>query len=237
MGLFDLPAPLLTWASGQLSGILPPAALAALGAAVAAILSLELYRFLSPQQRIADLRREAVLTQRKLASHDGELAEAWPLIGRMLSFSLKRVALVLPATVIGVYPVIALLLWTGNTYGYRFPTAGEQVAVKAAPAAEATWEPGEPPNVEVQARSGGPIVNIALAMPVPSLYQRRWWNLFAGNPAGYLPAGLAVDHVTIDLPRRRLLPAGPAWASGWEAVFLLTLTLVALVYKHARRIE
>jgi hypothetical protein len=45
-----------------------------------------------------------------------------------------------------------------------------------------------------------------------------------------------LDEVRIGLPRLEVLPAGPSWIRGWEAVFLPVLFLVALAYKSARRI-
>ena len=52
-GLFDLPAPLLEWLDDRLTVIVPPAVSVAIWAAVAAVLSLELYRLVSPQAKIA----------------------------------------------------------------------------------------------------------------------------------------------------------------------------------------
>lgn len=238
-GLFDLPAPLLGWLDGRLTAVVPPSVSVAIWAAVAAVLSLELYRLVSPQTKIERLKLDAREAQRELGTYDGEFGGAAPLIRRTLALSLTRVAIVLPATLVAALPIVVLLVWLSNSYGHRFPGAGEAVTVDVPPPFEARWldaVAGEPSRVQARAPGGGVILDFPMTFPVPILHKRQWWNWLIANPAGYLPEDLRLDEVRLDLPRRELLAAGPVWSRGWEPVFLPVLFLVALAYKSARRI-
>lgn len=238
-GLFDLPAPLLQWLDDRLTLIVPAGISVAVWAAVGAVVCLELYRIASPQRKIDKVKQDARAAQRTLASYDGEFDGAWPLIKRMLGLSLKRVGIVVPATLVAALPVIILLVWLSNSYGHRFPAAGESVTVDVVPPLEGRWvSEGAQGGGRVQALEddGRVVLDYPLARAVPVLHKRQWWNWLIGNPAGYLPDDGPLSEVRMDLPRRELLSAGPGWVRGWEAVFLPVLFVVALAYKSARRI-
>lgn len=239
-GLFDLPAPLLQWIDDRLSMFIPAPALVGLWAVVGAILCLELYRLVSPQQRISEIKQEAGAAQRRLAAYDGEFEGAWPLMSNLLGLSLKRVGIVLPATLAAAYPVLVLLVWLSNSYGHYFPEPAEEVAVEVAAPLEARWLNGaarQPPRIQARQPDGDVVLEVPVAAPVPTLHKRAWWNWLMANPAGYLPPGAPVDEIGIDLPKRELLSAGPAWLRGWEAIFVTVLFIAALGYKSARRIH
>ena len=238
--MFDLPAPLLEWLDARLTALVPSAVSIAFWAAVTGILSLELYRVVSPQQRIERLKRDAQAAQRRLSVYDGELQGAWRLIGDLLSLSFRRVAAVLPATLVGAYPVVAVLIWTSNGYGHRFPAPGEAVPVEAPAPFEGRWlaeGSAETPRVQLRRTGDDLVLEVPLSAPVPVLHKRKWWNWLIANPAGYLPSDAPVDEIDIDLPRRQVIGAGPAWVRGWEAVFLPVLFIAALAWKSARQIH
>lgn len=238
--LFDLPTPLLAWIDERLTGFLPVPLAILIWSVIGAVLCLELYRLCSPQARIARIRREAGAAQERLSSFDGEFDEAWPLIRNLLGLSLKRVALVLPATLIGAYPVVALLVWLGNSYGYALPEPGEAV-VPAVPAPlVARWLDGngiEPARIQALQADGSVALEVDLLAASPVIHKREWWNWLFANPAGYLPDDAPVDEIRTGLSRREMLAAGPRWLRGWEAFFLPGLILAALAYKHLRRIH
>lgn len=229
---------MLDWIDERLAAVIPPAATIALWAVLAGIACLELYRVVSPQQRIEHLKHEARRAQHDLSSYDGELDGAWPLIRNLLGVSLKRVGIVLPATLLAAYPVIAVLVWMSNSYGYYFP--GDAVPVETPAPLEARWFPGtdaESPKVQARRPGGEIVVDIPLTAPVPVLHKHEWWNWLIANPAGYLPSDAPVERIGIELPKRQIIPAGPWWLRGWEAVFVPVLFVSALAYKAARRIH
>jgi len=240
LGLFDLPAPLLQWIDDRAGNVLPAPVSIAAWAVLAGVVCLELYRVTSPQKRISRIKQEAKAAQQELASYDGEMEGAWPLMKSMLSLSLKRVGIVIPATLLAAYPVIALLVWMSSAYGHVFPARGESVAVEVAAPLEGRWlDEGneEPPHVQARQPDGSVVLELPLAVAVPVLHKRQWWNRLMENPAGYLPDDAPVDALRIGLPRRELHAIGPSWMRGWEAIFLPVLFIAALTYKTIRRID
>lgn len=239
MSLLDGPFWLLARADGLVSG-LPEWLRVTLWALVGAALSMELYRLLSPQAHIRTVKATLAEAQAKVAAFDGPFEEGWPLIRRMLALALRRVWLVLPATLAASVPLLVLILWLAVAYGAVFPPAGSSVSVRATPAYEARWVEsglGNPrPLVEVAGPAGETVVRAPVAAPVETIGKWRWWNALVGNPAGYLPDNGPVEEVRIDLPRRQFLSAGPDWLRGWEVVFLPALLLAALGYKRLRRV-
>lgn len=239
-GLFDLPTPLLERIDERLIAFLPVPAAILIWSVIGAVLCLELYRICSPQARIARIRQEAGAAQERLSAFDGEFADAWPLIRNLLGLSLKRVAIVLPATLIGAYPVVVLLVWLGNSYGYALPEPGEAVVPEVSAPLTALWLDGddvEPARIQALQPDGEIALEVSLIAASPVIHKRAWWNLLFANPAGYLPDDAPVDEIRTGLSRREMLAAGPRWLRGWEAFFLPGLILTALAYKHVRRIH
>jgi hypothetical protein len=118
-GVFDFPAPLLSWLDGLLTRVFPIPLTIVLWALLGAIVCMELYRISSPQQRLEVVKQRVTTLQWQLNRYDGEFDGAWPLISELLGQSFKRVALVLPATLLSAYPAIALLLWLDQAHGER----------------------------------------------------------------------------------------------------------------------
>lgn len=232
-GLLDLPAPVFGWIDGLLSIALPPIVRLVFWALLGAAGSMALYVLLSPQGRIAEAKREATDARRRLNAYDGEFSAAGPLIKDQLATSLRRVALVLPATLIASLPLLCLLVWLETAYGYAYPPPDQAPVIITQPESLPTrWvepgEPGTPPHVQVLSPEGEVIVDIALDEPVTTVHERQWWNLLIGNPAGYLPPSAPVNSVGIALPSKAYLPFGPAWARSWVTVFLLVLVIASL---------
>lgn len=239
LGLFDLPAPLLQWTNDAMIGFVPIPLAIAVWAGVAGVICMELYRILSPQKRIGRVKQEANSARLQLAQHEGELEDALPLMKVMLVSSLKRVGIVLPATVLAAYPVLALLVWLSTAYGHRYPLPDEEMRLAVASPYQARWIAGNhsAPRIQVSRPPGVAVLDVALPVPVPVLHKRAWWNALVANPAGYLPDDAPVDKIEISLPHRELFSVGPGWLRGWEAVFLPVLLVVSLVYKSARHID
>jgi hypothetical protein len=239
MGLFDLPSPAFSWVDHWLTAFLPPLARLVLWAALGALVSMELYLLSSPQRRIRALKLMLQRAQRRAAEYDGEFREVWPLIGRTLSLASRRVAVVLPATLLASLPLLAFVVWLEGAYGGAFPEPGEPVEVTVLGAYEARWihqAAGERHRAEVRDHRGDPVLEIAIAAPAPVVHKRHWWSVLIGNPAGYLPDDAPVDRIEMKLPRQHFLPVGPTWLRGWEAVFFPALLVFALIFKAVRRI-
>jgi hypothetical protein len=120
MNILEVPAPLFAWIDGLLQGLPAPMRLLLWGIA-AAVLSMWLYRQFSPQQRIAQGRREQSRARARLDAFDGELTAAWPLIRDLLRASLVQVARVTGPAVLASLPLLFLLVWLSAAYGHAFP--------------------------------------------------------------------------------------------------------------------
>lgn len=242
MGLFDLPAPVFTGLDGLLGAALPPAARLVLWAVLGGVLSMALYKLLSPQAAIARVKKDALEARVALNAYDGEFEGAWPLMRRMLGLSFKQLGIVIGPAVLASLPILSLLAWVSTSYGHAFPAGDAAVGVRAGPGAvSASWVPpaaaSPAPRVVVADGGGRVLDDIALNAPVPVVHKKQWWNLLLGNPVGYLAADAPVDRVEIDLPRQEFLPFGPGWARSWEVPFFLALLLSSILVKVVFRIE
>lgn len=241
MGLFDLGNPLLGWLDGRLAFVLGPLPRILMWGALGAVVSMELYRLLSPQARIRAVRGELEATRRQMAGFDGSFAEGRPLIGRLLALSWRQLALVAPAALLASVPMIMVMVWLSNTQDSALPApGGAQPAVQVAPSTyHAAWVDGGTsgkPQIDILDGNGSVLLALPLAAPSDVIEKWHWWNLFIGNPAGYLPANAPVHAITIDLPSRDLIGIGPAWLRGWVPAFFLSAVLASIAFKAGRRI-
>lgn len=238
MGLLDLPAPALSALNDWLTGFLPTPMVIVLWAAAGAMLSMEIYRLLSPQRRIARMRQDLQAVKRRLDDFDGPFREAWRQICDMLSLALRRVALVVPATLVAMLPVLVLIVWADAQYGRTFPPPGENIDIRVTDGFQGYWQDsGERPSAKVSDGSGAPVADVEVPRPVPVIHKKQWWNALIGNPAGYLPEDVPFERIDIALPRQEFIGFGPAWLRGWEPLFFLSIFMFALGLKTLRRIE
>jgi len=112
----DLPWRLLSWIDAELFGVLPSPARVVVWAALAALGSMELYRVLSPQERIRTVESDLRRRRTELDAHDGSFEEGWSIARQILRLSLRRVLLVAPAAVIASLPLLTLVLWMSGMY-------------------------------------------------------------------------------------------------------------------------
>lgn len=240
MGILDLPSPLLSAADRWLTEVMPPLARLLVWAAVGALISMELYRLLSPQKRIAGIKAALIEERRVLVDFDGELGEAWPMMRRMLGFAVRRVLIVLPATIVASLPLLVFIVWLDSHYGGAYPPRGTPVNVEVPAGFQAQWRDQgteAAPRAVVRDLEGRPVAEVPVAAPIPEIHKWQWWNTLIGNPAGYLRDELPIDRIEIALPRQQFLDIGPAWMRGWEVTFFTALILFAITFKYARRIE
>ncbi|WGF87429.1 hypothetical protein [Marinivivus vitaminiproducens] len=243
MAFFDLPGPFFSQLDTLLDATIPPSVRLVLWAIAAAAVSMGLYRAISPQGRIAQAQAEVVEARRVLNGFDGEFADAWPLMKRMLGASLRHVGLVTGPAIAASLPVLFLLVWLSTAFGYVFPGDDDLVDVRVEPTNHAAvWVgPGQSPDgPRVQVRepeNDAVLADLPLAAPVTVLHKRQWWNTLVGNPAGYLPDEVPLDRIEIGLPRQEVLSFGPAWLRSWEALFFTALVLSSLAIKLVFRIR
>jgi hypothetical protein len=240
MGLLDLPAPFFDLVDRHLLWFLPPLARLVVWAILAAILSILVYRLLSPQAKIAEIKAAAMAARRRLNAHRGDLESAMPLMRRSMALASRQVLLVLPGALIGSLPVLALLIWLDGAYARNFPPEHAAPTVEISPAGQyvGNWQGGAAGGtIEIHDAGGQKIAALPLTKPVPQIEQRHWWNMLIGNPAGYLPEAGPLERVQIALPEQEYLPAGPAWARSWFSIVLPVLLVTSLAFLRIARIS
>lgn len=237
MGLLNLPGPVFAYLD-QTAAALPAAWRLVLWAMLGAAGSMLLYKWLSPQDEIAAIKKKVVDSRRRLQDHaNDDLASVLPLIRGQLAIAFRHLGLVLPATLIATLPVLTLVIWLDNVYARALPA--EAAPVEVVPRRfEGIWQgTADPPQIKVRAPGGDFVADIPLPVPIPMIEKRRWWNLLIGNPAGYLPARGPLERVTVHLPDRAYLPVGPDWARSWLAVFAPVFFLTSLGFHRIARIQ
>ncbi|MES1929533.1 hypothetical protein SADO_09764 [Salinisphaera dokdonensis CL-ES53] len=236
MGLFDLPAPLFDLIDAAMANVLPAAARLAIWATVGALLTMFLYKALSPQSRIGTAKREAKDARRQLNEFDGDFADAGPLIKAQFVSAFRHVGLVVPGTLLAILPLLALLLWAETNYGRTLPADGQPPVIQTVPEGVQTdWQSDVAPAHLLVSDDGGAIADIEMSAPVGIVTKQPWWHWLAENPLGYLPDDAPVDQVHIELPTLEVIPFGPSWMRSWLFVFIPVMFIVSLlIYKWAK---
>lgn len=248
MGVFDAPAPIFAWLDAQTAMAVPPLGRLILWGSVAALISMGLYRALSAQEEIGRTKTKLTELRRRLQTHEGNFADAAPLIGNFLRTALQQVGLVVWPILLSSLPLLALICWLSTDYGYTYPELGSTPNIQTIPPQpHAKWIEGvrdeavpkyrPPPHILIADHHQTIVADVSWRAPVPIVHKWQWWNTLVGNPIGYLPSNASVDRIEVALPDKKYLGFGPQWLRGWETPFFLSLIVVSIVTKMWRRID
>lgn len=217
-----------------------------------------LYGWLSPQERIAEVKEKVEEARREMQEYTGkEFAPMWEKIKRTFRLTFRQLRIMLGPTLIAALPVILVLIWMEEDYKYELPEAESTVEATVQPPEalggdpEVEWYPDahveqvdtgtvklkwpkpswedEPRLVETGSERA--LVNLPLTFPRATVSKQSVWHWFFANPAGYLPDDAPVASVRFDLPHRYVVPWGPNWLRTWHALFLVMLSISAVVVK------
>ena len=257
MGFFDLPYPLFAWLDAAIA-FMPAWVRLVLWGLVAGAVTMGLFRVLSRQERIAEIKKAIKARQREMSDFDGEMSELLPLVGGTLALAFRQFGLALGPALVASIPAIFILVSLSHLYSRDWPAASEPVAVTITdpgePPAGLAWQPadavirttregdwsiawpaeGETVTLNI---NDAPVLTLPLSHPVGLIHDRRWWNTLTGNPAGYLDAELPVNAITLGLPAPQVLPAGPGWMRGWLFTFFFAFFVFSVVFKFVWRIQ
>jgi hypothetical protein len=114
--LVEIAAGIFAPVDGLLASVVPPLVRLALWGVVAGLVSMLLYRLLSPQRRIALGKTELTQTRQALDACDGDLKDAWPLMRRMLRVALAQVWRTAGPVLLASVPLLWLLAWLDSAY-------------------------------------------------------------------------------------------------------------------------
>jgi hypothetical protein len=256
MGLFDLPAPLLGAIDQLISPLLPAVIRLVFWGVLAGWLTMLIYRRLSNQQRISELKAEQKIQQKIISGFDGEFEQLFPVIRHTLALGLRQLGLSLGPALLATIPIVFIVIWVAGAFGYHQPEAGETVSFETEPGQNAgerlewsspilaratkngwtlTWPPSGQRVSLLQ--DGRPLFELPFADSVPVIHKRRWWNWLMANPVGYLPDDAVVDSVNIGLPEQQFLAFGPDWMRGWMFSFFVSFLLSSIGFKLALKID
>ena len=256
MGLFDLPAPVLGAIDQFMSLALPAVIRLVLWGVLAGWMTMVIYRRLSNQERIQQLKAEQKEQQKIISAFDGEFEQLFPVIGHTLALGMRQLGLSLGPALLATLPVLFVIIWVAGAFGYQQPATGSAIKIEihtgqevrerlqwdANAASEKTatgwvlsWPSSEHPASLLQ--DGKSLFKLPFSSSIPVIHKRQWWNWLMANPIGYLPDDAAVDSIDIDLPPQQFVSFGPEWLRGWIFTFFASFLISSIGFKLAMKID
>ncbi len=253
MGLLDLPAPLFTALDNVLGMALPPVLRLVFWGILAGWLTMVVYRRLSNQEKIGELKAQQKVQQKNIAEFDGEFEQLMPLIGHTLGLGFRQLGLALGPALLSTVPVLFLIVWVAGAFGNEMPATGSMVYLTAEPTNDDIhWSPATgvessndgwlfewPAEGQLLTVTDGDqsLLTLPLKKTIPIIHKKKWWNLFMANPIGYLPQSSKTEAIHIKLPQQIIIGFGPGWMRGWMFSFFLAFLLSSLGFKFLLRID
>ena len=253
MGLFDLPAPIFGAIDSILEMALPPVLRLVIWGILAGWLTMVVYRRLSNQVKIGELKAQQKIQQKKIAEFDGEFEELMPLIRHTLALGFKQLGLALGPALLATVPILFIVIWVASEFGFETPAAGSEVLLTVEPASsdihwssttevqfsENGWVINWPSEGQSLTMTDGrqPLLELPLEHNIPIIHKKKWWNLLMANPLGYLPEDGKTDVIHINLPEPNIIGSGPGWMRGWMFSFFMTFLLSSVAFKLLLRID
>ncbi len=223
-----------------------------LWASLGAAISMAIYAMTSDQRAIEAAKKGAAALRSRLLDDAGDLEVStdYQQIRALLALSFKQFWLVLKPSLLASVPLIALLTWISNSFGYVTPPAGSVVQGRVL----AAHTSGDAPRIGAYRRMlflwpvgdstatltdnrGAAVAEIDPGSAVPVIHKRLWWNLFIGNPLGYLPDDSDFERVEFELRPRRFFDGPADWMGGWELSFFTVMIVVSLAIKFVFRLR
>mgnify|MGYP001827080311 FL=1 len=258
MGLFDLPAPIFGVIDGILAMAMPPVLRLLIWGVFAGWLTMVVYRYISDQEKIGELKKQQRKQQKNITEFDGEFTELLPLIRHTLALGIRQLGLALGPALLATVPVLFVVIWVAGQFGYESPGAGSEVMITVEPAdSDIHWSAV----TEVRTSEDGWLINwpaqgqsltlsegtmdeerqsllvLPLERNIPIIHKKKWWNLLMANPLGYLPEEGQTDVVHMDLPEMVIIGSGPGWIRGWMFSFFLSFLLSSFGFKFLLRLN
>lgn len=248
-GLFGILDPVLHAADGVMA-FLPPLGRLLVWGLIAGVLSILLYRAVSPQARLRKLSEETTAARAELKSMQPHDAGYAGLIMRSLMVSLRRLGVSFFPALVSALPVLLMVVFLDTRYGLTKPEPGELVAVLTENGEDiamdrgqqlrAGWVfawPGRDEVVQVRDAAGSEILAIT-SDTRPGLASKGGLLRFLfGAPAGGLPGHSTVDSLVIETTPRDFVQRNVIFPFQWTIPYFLAVILASLGLKFALRIK
>ncbi len=218
-------------------------------------ISMLTYGVLSNQTAIASLKKETRELRSKLMDPKTLPTVIPQLLRRNLGLSFSLLGRVLLPVFVSTLPVLVLAAWVDTYHGLAPAGATQEIAVSGWPAdLTATVAPesrlgktgkllsvlppqdGEP-DLSIQVGGATVYAGNPFSPPTAVVTKKQWWHLLLGSETGYLTADAPFEVMKFGFVHTRLIPYGPAWASGWEFSFFMGVLVMALGLKFSLGLE
>jgi hypothetical protein len=240
----------VAWFAGvcQTLGLNDGVCIAILGA-LCGYASMLVYRYCSPQAKLATLSEEIKTARAKLIEYDGDFEGMFPLIAKSLRLSLRHLGLSGFTAILASLLSVLIALPLSTLFDFAAPKAGDAIAISVEPQAErhrltvsptdgtrlnptglvVQW-PSEINRVAVRVDDID-VITLPTAPMSNVLEPRHTFNALIGNPNGYLPANLAISRLEFALQPREFISFGPAWIRPWWFIFFTVIVLMSFWLK------
>lgn len=254
-GLLDHLATATATLDDVLAHALPALARLLLWGLLAGIAGMAIYRRISPQSRLSEVRGELAAVQRQLAGYDGPLSGLPPLMGRQFRLALRQLGMSLGPAMAAGLPVLLLWPMLALRFDFALPPSGTPIAVRIEPATAAQglrWMPGRTePDAEGMAQLPWPADKAAIrlldaqgraaaileAQAQDIITPPSRWDWLVRGPATPLPSAGPITALHVGLEARRFIPGVPSWLGGWETPFLVAVLVSSLACRWRWKLQ
>jgi len=218
MGLFDLPAPALSWIDNLLSGFLPDLLRLIIWSVIAVALGFFLYQRLAVTNAVKadESSNSRAFLPLAISALPAIYMATW--LNNTYEFEQPKPGSPVKMEMISLVSAV---------------TAGKKTPPK--PRTDKFEKAWPIPEGRLVFRDiAEPIGSSLNASPArPSVTKKNWRNAFFGNPVGYIPKDFAIEEIKFDVRPRKMISVNSYWASNWKLWFILSL---AVSYALLRRV-
>ncbi len=224
--------------------------------ALAGVTAAGVFFLLTDHRKVAIVREEGHRARMAALQFDGEFAELWPVLGRLLGNAFHNVWLRLIPIVLASVPFVALMPWMQDRFAHVFPASGDWVVIEVSPPGTLLATPGSTlqatddtsryrfqwpvrgQTVEIRDRGNVILATVPPETAKSSFVRTTAWSALLENPP-HLPRQSAVESLNLGMPARQYMATGHDLLDGWEFHFTVVALLAAaagyLVLKRLRR--
>lgn len=222
---------------------------------IAGALAMGIYSLTSNQTVISHLKSESRRLRKQMLEPDLEHKVFLKLMRRNLKVSFALLGRVIGPGLMSALPVLFIAVWLQIFFSYALPETGDKIVVTMSPnysglsittqagifqkEQDTLWIVPSSYSEQIEVRiNGDPIyTGNPFTPPTSSIGKRKWWHVLVSSETGYLADEAPIEELLLALPRKRVLPGVPLWASGWEGPFFLWVLLSSLSIKLIFHIE
>ncbi len=256
--LFDSLNPVLSIVDRVLAGLsLAPVWRIAVFAALGSLASMWLFKMLSNQAELAELKQKIGQVQKNLVRSNDESGGLGQVLRSNLKLSGRQLWLSFWPALIASIPILFLLVFCSNQFGAEAMDSGARVYVtpvelEGSPgdyrwmdinaqwdARKKAWTFYQPEQAKTATlmRGAESLLSVPTVVPTQVVHKKQWWNYLIANPAGYIDDNASAERFEFNTPTQVIINWGPGWMRGWLFAFMLFLVLFSVAIKKLWKIH